>query len=318
MARLVSVVTASSNSGAQCVRDLLQQEALKGKAKVRAVYRTKEKADAALAELGKHESDWSLLALLTSDNLECIHGVDAMKMDTLMTAFEGAEVAVIVTPHDAAVGFANDAEMCHNMVNAAVSCNVKHIVYVGSWTVAVSQYIKIISSRFASTEKLLRELGEQKKGMYLQITWNHLRSGFFNQNLVHMMGHGVKAGKVRFPDMKIPCVDPRDMGTMAAFIACSDYAKEHANCCYEVSGPENLTSAQIVEAIGTAVGKKVEYEPVPIKEHMEKLPQFMKEVFHCMEELPDSIPCTDDVEKVTGIRARTLSAWLNENAAAFA
>ena len=81
------------------------------------------------------------------------------------------------------------------------------------------------------------------QGMYLQITWNHLRSGFFNQNLVHMMGHGIKAGKIRFPDMKIPCVDPRDMGTMAAFIACSDYAKEHANYCYEVSGPENLVSS---------------------------------------------------------------------------
>jgi uncharacterized protein YbjT (DUF2867 family) len=101
-------------------------------------------------------------------------GVDAAKPSTLTQAFEGADYAVIVTPHDAAGGMEvsffrlllfclltkntrrqNDALFTCNMIAAAEQTGVKHVVFVGSWTVGAVEAIPEIAKRFVQPEGFL-------------------------------------------------------------------------------------------------------------------------------------------------------------------
>lgn len=118
----VGVMTASSNSGAQCVRELA------GKCSVRAIFRSEEKA-----------------APFRALPIEIVTGVDAWNLGDV---FEGCDSTVIVTPHE---DFAKDAELACNMIRAARG----HIIFVGSWTVRCPE--TLIAKRFLAPEALLKE-----------------------------------------------------------------------------------------------------------------------------------------------------------------
>eukprot|EP00971_Amphidinium_carterae_P098099 1940746-Amphidinium_carterae.1 len=119
---VITVIPASSNSGAQAVNSLLTGD-FASKAKVRAAVRSAEKGAITFKDVAENP------------DFELISGIDASSSETLSTAFVGADYAVIVTPHDDSRGMADaaaDAAMTANMINAAKEAGVKHIVYVGS------------------------------------------------------------------------------------------------------------------------------------------------------------------------------------------
>jgi hypothetical protein len=60
------------------------------------------------------------------------------------------------------------------MINVAVECGVKYLVYVRSFTVSFADKIKITAAGFFPSEKLLKELGDKNI-----INWTSLRGGFF-------------------------------------------------------------------------------------------------------------------------------------------
>lgn len=156
--QLVAVITASSNSGSACVDELIKRYS--NAVNVRAVFRSEEKATSFRQKY---------------PSLEILTGVDAYKLDTLNKAFEGVNSALIVTPHDPVKGisedgFADDALLTANMINAAVNNGVKYIVLVASFTTHNPEKMKIIGSRFKPSEDLLIKL-EKEKG----IKWTVLR-----------------------------------------------------------------------------------------------------------------------------------------------
>jgi uncharacterized protein YbjT (DUF2867 family) len=284
---LVTVITASSNSGSQAVRDLCEK--YHDAVRVRACFRTSGKADA-LKDAGADET---------------IIGVDALKVETLTPAFEGATIAVVVTPHDMAAGFQDDALMTENMIREAVRQDVKHVIYVGSWTAGVPECCPTISSRFVPTEALLTEL--EATGL----KWTNLRSGFFFQNFARMFAGGIRDGTVRFPNHKVAACDPRDMGRVAAAIAAGDSDAHHGKI-YDISGPEMLEVANVVKTLGDVLGKTVVYEPITAAS-MTFLPPWMQDLQRYMEDNQEkAVPFSSAVKDICGTHC-SFSAWLAEN-----
>lgn len=66
--------------------------------------------------------------------LTFVKGINALQPSTLGSTFENAQVAVIVTPMTKE-GFSKDKEATKNMIQAAAAAGVKHVIYIGSWTV---------------------------------------------------------------------------------------------------------------------------------------------------------------------------------------
>jgi uncharacterized protein YbjT (DUF2867 family) len=140
---IVSIVIASSNTGAACVEELLTNATYAGRVVTRAVFRSEEKA----ASLRTTHA-----AAIASGDLQIVSGVDAKDPASLPAAFDGVTATYIITPHDPAAGFADDADLTAVMVHAAVAAGVKHVVFGGSWTVNAAEALTILAPRFVGTE----------------------------------------------------------------------------------------------------------------------------------------------------------------------
>ncbi|KAA0167895.1 hypothetical protein FNF31_00225 [Cafeteria roenbergensis] len=296
---VTAVVTASSNSGGACVAALLNE--LKSKTKVRAVFRSEAKAADVKAEAAGR------------GDVEVITGVDAADKASLAPAFAGANCAVIVTPHDAAAGMGRDADLTANMINAAVEAGVKHIVYVGSWTVIAPEAVSVIASRFVPSEALLESLSASH-----DVTWTVLRSGYFFNNFAGMLASVRKGDSMVFPDLKIPAMDPRDIGRVAAHV-CAAHGKGHEGKTYDISGSEMLSGASLASALSEALGRTIRHVSVPAEEYSKPLPPAFKELISYLSEKQEAaIPISSDVEEVTGRAPVKFVDWAREHARLFA
>ena len=260
--KIVAVVTASSNSGAQAVETLL----LDGSVLVRAGFRSAAKAEA----LNKKWPDCERLQIVT--------GIDAAEPDTLTEIMKGADFCICVTPH---FDFAKDAELSCNMCQKAADAGA-HIVYVGSWTVRVPE--TTIAKRFVPTESFLKSLKE--------VPWTSLRSGYFAGNYATLFS----GTDVYFPDISVPPVDPKDIGRVAAAICLDEDPQKHAYKYYDISGPENLTTSEIVKKVEKATGKSFNYHPLPV-DTLQGPPPFLIELIKDIHAHP--LPCSTTVMDLT-------------------
>ena len=271
---LVTVLTASSNSGAQAVKTLLEKGA-----KVRAVFRSLEKAK----------------IFEPSPNLKIVTGVDASKPETLKDCFVGANFGICVTPH---FDFAKDSELTINMCEAASKAGA-HIVYVGSWTVRAPE--TTIAKRFVPTEAYLKALSTP---------WTSLRSGYFSGNYAALFGKD----DIYFPELTVPPVDPADIGRVAAAI-CMDESSKHNGKYYDISGPENLSTQQIVDKVSKATGRSLTYHPVPIANLTPPHPPaFLIELLKDIDE--KGLPCSPTTMDLAGVHT-SFDTYLANNLSAF-
>jgi uncharacterized protein YbjT (DUF2867 family) len=277
--QIVTIMTGSSNSGSACIHEIYSRYS--DKLTVRAAFRTAEKA--------KPLQD-------KYPDLQVFIGIDANKPETMKEAFTGADSALIVTPHDPKIDLTknNDAELTANMINVAVECGVKYLVYVGSFTVNCADAIKIIGARFVPSEKLLRELGESYKA-----NWTSLRGGFFMENLPWMLKRSLKnESAVRFADYPIVPIDTRDIGKSAA--ACLANPENHYGKCYEMNGPETYTGEKLAELFTKILGRPITWIKIT-DEDAKHMPLPMYEIYqHFSAHGINATLYTDDVKKLTG------------------
>jgi len=199
------------------------------------------------------------------------------------------------------------------MIDCAVHCGVKHIVYVGSWTSALEYHTPtVIGKRFRPTESLLSAYAAEKK-----ISFTSLRAGFFHENFLNAWKNGIKeSNSVYWPvSFAIPSVDPRDVGSVAAVIAATpDYAAEYGGKYMHVSGPQRHFGKELVDFINKASGTTVQYcTPSSTKDYLSKIPSALAELLTAYDVDHDSIPLSDTVQRVTGRPGRNFEEWLQEN-----
>ncbi|HTH24689.1 MAG TPA: NAD(P)H-binding protein [Vicinamibacterales bacterium] len=110
--------------------------------------------------------------------------------------------------------------------------------------------------------------------------WTFVRAGMFAGNALHFWGPQIRGGgTVRWPCLNAPTAptDERDIAAAACVALCED---GHAGKEYVVTGPQSLSQAEQIHALGRAVGRSLCVEEMsPDQARSELLPVLGSPVF---------------------------------------
>jgi uncharacterized protein YbjT (DUF2867 family) len=124
-------------------------------------------------------------------------------------------------------------------------------------------------------------------------------------------------------DAAIPVIDPEDIAEAAATVLTTP---GHEGKAYELSGPEALTTAQQVDAIGRVVGRELTFVNVPDDAARQAMlgmgmsPAYveaMVQLFVMFRQIGRIEPYPGDVQALTGHPPRSFGQWAEANASAF-
>ena len=150
-----------------------------------------------------------------------------------------------------------------------------------------------------------------------------LRPGMFASNALHWWAPQIRRGDVvRWPyaDVETAPIDERDIAAVAARLLLDD---RHARADYVVTGPESMSHAAQVQAIGEAIGRTIRYEELSPEQFVADAkgtwPPGVAEMLLSAwrASVGHRAYVTDVVQEVTGTRARIFARWAADTAAAF-
>ncbi|HSU14097.1 NAD(P)H-binding protein [Longimicrobium sp.] len=147
-----------------------------------------------------------------------------------------------------------------------------------------------------------------------------LRPGMFASNARLWWADQIRGnGVVRWPyaAAETAPVDERDIAAVAARALCDD---AHAGGDYVLTGPEPLSQAAQVSAIGTAIGRPIRFEEVSPEEfRREIMPHPAADMLLAAWRAALGHPAfvTSTVAGITGLPARTFARWAADHAGAF-
>jgi uncharacterized protein YbjT (DUF2867 family) len=151
-----------------------------------------------------------------------------------------------------------------------------------------------------------------------------LRPGMFASNARHWWAPQIRHGDVvRWPygAVETAPIDERDIAAVAARVLLDD---QHASADYVLTGPESLSQAAQVRAIGDAIGRPLRFEELSPDEFRRETagtwPGGVVEMLLAAWGASLGRPAfvTSAVQEVVGSPARTFYQWAADNAAAFA
>ena len=156
------------------------------------------------------------------------------------------------------------------------------------------------------------------------IGWTVVRPGGFMSNALHWRETIRTQRKVfsNYGDGKLPSVHPRDIAAVAVRALTSD---GHDRKTYELTGPEALSIREQVDILSEALGRRIEYVPIPddaARKGMEKagMPALLIDAlipFAAFIRSGRAAEVLPTVEQVTGRPALTFRDWAREHANAF-
>lgn len=171
---------------------------------------------------------------------------DLSRPETLPAAFAGVD-SVFVASNGLDI-----AALEGNAYDAALKAGVKRIVKLSGRHLDADfmQGTPLASNQNAS-EQRLRQLG---------ITWTIIRPGFFASNFLLFMDRGNGVVALPVGDGKDTPTDPRDIAAVAVLALTGP---GHENKIYEITGPDFVSYADMVEKIAMATGLPVKLVDMP-------------------------------------------------------
>jgi len=150
-----------------------------------------------------------------------------------------------------------------------------------------------------------------------------LRPGMFASNALHWWAPQIRNGDVvRWPfgAAETAPVDERDIAAVAARALLDD---RHAGRDYVLTGPESLSQAAQVRAIGEAIGRPLLFEELSPDDFRREtagtwpasVVEMLLDAWHATLGHPAFV--TSAIQKIVGSPARTFDQWAADNAAAF-
>ena len=283
---LILITGATGNVGSEAVKQLIQ-----GGHRVRALVRDLAKAQ----KLGA--------------GVEVVKG-DLSKPETLTAAFAGADKAFVLAP----VNGPEFLELEGNAFDAARHAGVKHIVKLSGISGITTFLAKAPFGKWhTESEQRLRALG---------IAWTILRPTFFDSNLIEF--GIVSRGGLFFPtgNGKEAPIDPHDIAAVAVKALTTP---GHEGKLYELTGPELLSFAELVQKIATVTGKPLKFVDVPEATWRQEMlsagaPPSVVESVLCY--FAEGIKAgrtnrlTSTVAELLGRPARTIEQWARDHIAA--
>ncbi|MFI0777434.1 hypothetical protein [Streptomyces sp. NPDC021212] len=115
-------------------------------------------------------------------------------------------------------------------------------------------------------------------------------------------------------------IHERDVAAVAVHALTAD---GHVGAKHVLTGPQVLSRAEQVHAIGEAISRPVTFEKVPVQAAREQLladgrpPALVEALLASAENRPESNLITSTVEEITGVPARTFRVWAEEHAEEF-
>lgn len=173
--------------------------------------------------------------------------IDFSRPQTLDAAFDGIDTLFLLFPLRT-----DKLDLARQAVQAAQRAGVKHLVRTsGAGADVNSPYA--IGRLQGAIDELILDSG---------IPATLLRPSSFMQNWVHYYAGMVKSGSVYLPNGagRAPWIDVRDIAEAAATVLLQPAA--HAGRAYELTGPELLDTAELLQRIAQAGGTAATYVPV--------------------------------------------------------
>jgi uncharacterized protein YbjT (DUF2867 family) len=236
--------------------------------------------------------------------------VDAVLADladpaSLEPALRGAEAVFLVWPF-------TSPEMTADLAPKVAEIAARHaprVVYLSAQAAGEQP-----GSFWALAERAIEDSGAE---------WTFLRPTGFAANTL-MWADQIRSGDVvrwPFATAARALIDERDIAAVAVRALTED---GHAGARYALSGPEVLTQAEQLAAIGRALGRNLRWEEMPRQAALEALSQawgdqaFAETALDSWEwftDHPETV--TSGVQDVTGSPAGHFADWASANAAAF-
>ena len=198
------------------------------------------------------------------------------------------------------------------------SAGPRRIVYLSAPHRTRHPFFQQPNALRALHEGMERLLGES--GLDVAI----LRPGMFASNARHWWAPQIHTGNtVRWPYGSVATapIDERDIGAVAARVLLDD---EHARADYVLTGPESLSQADQIGAIGEAIGRPIQFiemSPDEFRRETEAtwpapVVEMLVSAWHASLGHPAYV--TSAVQDVLGAPARTFHQWAIDHAAEFA
>ncbi|GHO69275.1 NAD(P)-dependent oxidoreductase [Ktedonobacter sp. SOSP1-52] len=158
------------------------------------------------------------------------------------------------------------------------------------------------------------------------LAWTHLRPSQFMQFYLPPAPTAVNVAKsallLPMENARLSPVDVEDIAKVAFALL---HSEGHEGKSYDMTGPEALTMAEVVEQISQAIGKPFRYVNIPLEEMRQAwlaagIPT--ERVDTISEVLSERIRCVDsrvtlDTHKMFGVRPTTFAEFARRNAAVF-
>lgn len=207
------------------------QEMIKTREPLRAMYRSKEDAAKAPANVTAVIADFADKKSLA----RALQGVD--------------RVYLVCSPVRELV------ELESNMIDACKAAGVKHMVLNSA--LGASDYPKSFPSWHHKVEEKLKSSG---------LGYTILQPNSFMQNIPQFYGPTIRTQGAFYSSVgnsKMSYIDARDIAGVVAMALISP--AEHAGKTYELNGPEAPTSSEVAEKISRVAGRKVQYVDIPME-----------------------------------------------------
>lgn len=195
-----------------------------------------------------------------------------------------------------------------------IARQARRIVYLSSSGVNedAERQTDPINHLHADMERLIEKSGPE---------WTVLRSNTIASN-ARGWAEQIRTGHVvRGPDIAPTAVIHEGDVTAVAVRALTDDG--HAGAKHVLTGPQVLSRAEQVHAIGEAIGRPVRFEKVPVEVARRQMladgrpPALVEALLASAETRPESNVITSTVEEITGKPARTFRSWAEEHADEF-
>ncbi|WP_214316520.1 NAD(P)H-binding protein [Nonomuraea sediminis] len=281
---VILVTGATGNAGRQVVRHLLDQGVA-----VRGLARDPGRA----ADGGP------------AGALQVVAG-DLARAESLAGALGGVETVFLVWPFLTTEGAPAVLDLLKR--------HVRRVVYLSSSGVrdGARRQTDPINQLHADMEALI-------EGSRLE--WTVLRSNTIATNALGWAEQIRTTGVVRGPDIAATAViHEGDIGAVAARVLTSP---GHEGARHVLTGPEVVSRAEQVQAIGDAIGRVLRFEPVALDVARERMladgrpPALVEALLASAESRPESRLVTTTVEHLTGTPPRPFTTWAHDNAHAF-
>lgn len=240
-------------------------------------------------------------------------GVQAVRGDlgdpaSLDTALEGIDAVFLVWPFLSAEG-ASD-------VIDAIAKHARRVVYLSSAGVGSEKEEpgEAITMFHTELERLIEASG---------VEWTALRPTGFASNTLGWAEEVRTTGAVRAPLARLarPLIHEADMAAVAVQALTTDALLGARPL---ITGPELITQERQVALISEAIGRPVRFEEVTLDEAVEQMKaagypaELVEAVLPAQAQMLDHPePVNDEVERITGIPARSFREWAVDHAADF-